>query len=76
MKRHIVTISRAPERAAISNFQAKLEATTSIIDRLLLAGRQAPWKATGPSGGGTGSSTGTGTGTGGGTGTGTGGLEL
>ena len=75
MKRHLSTITRSPERAAISNYQAKLEGTTQIIDRLLLGGRQAPWKATGPSGTGTGGGTGTGTGTGG-TGTGTGPLEL
>lgn len=64
MKRHLHHITRTPERAAVSNFQAKLEATTEIIDRLLLAGRQAPWKATGPTGDGGGTDTG-GTDTGG-----------
>ena len=63
MKRHISSISRAPESAQISNFQAKLESTTAIIDRLLLAGRQQPWKATGPSGDGDGTDTGTDTNT-------------
>ncbi len=49
-KSHIKTVSLAPEKAQISNFQVKMESTTEIIDRLLLANRQAPWKATGPSG--------------------------
>ena len=47
---HLKTVSRTPEKAQISNFQIKMESTTEIIDRLLLANRQAPWKATGPSG--------------------------
>lgn len=64
MKRHLRSVTRTPELAQISNFQAKLESTTAIIDRLLLAGRQQPWKATGPSGDGTGTDTGTDTGTG------------
>lgn len=50
MKRHVKTISRAVEPAQISNFQIKMEAISAIIDRLLLVPRQAPWKATGPSG--------------------------
>jgi len=64
MKRHLRSVTQSPELAQISNFQAKLESTTAIIDRLLLAGRQSPWKATGPSGDGTGTDTGTDTGTG------------
>lgn len=72
MKRHLLNISRTPDSAQISNFQAKLESTTAIIDRLLLAGRQQPWKATGPSGDGTGTDT-TGTDT---TGTDTTGTEI
>lgn len=64
MKRHLRSITQTPELAQISNFQAKLESTTAIIDRLLLAGRQQPWKATGPSGDGdTDTDTGTDTGT-------------
>lgn len=47
-KRHIKNLTHRPSRAQISNFQIKLQATTDIIDRLLLAHRQAPWKATGP----------------------------
>lgn len=71
MKRHVKTISRAVEPAQISNFQIKMEAISAIIDRLLLVPRQAPWKATGPSGtatdvitGGTGTTIGGATGTG------------
>jgi hypothetical protein len=41
---HIVTLTTNPEQAQISNFQVKLEFTTSVIDRLLLADRQAAWK--------------------------------
>lgn len=54
MKResHVSLISKRPSAAQISNFQIKLETTTDIIDRLLLVPRQAPWKSTGPSGGG------------------------
>lgn len=49
---HLWTITKNPS-VAQSNFSIKLEGTTDIIDRLLLAPRQAPWKATGPSGDGT-----------------------
>ena len=62
-KSHLKTVSRTPEKAQISNFQIKMESTTEIIDRLLLANRQAPWKATGPSGTTTDTDTGTDTGT-------------
>ena len=55
--RHMTAVSRVPATAQISNYQIKLESTTAIIDRLLLAQRQQPWKSTGPSG--TTSSTGT-----------------
>jgi len=48
--KHIKRITVTPSLAQISNFQIKLQATTDIIDRLLLAPRQAPWKATGPTG--------------------------
>lgn len=50
---HMRMISKAPQTAQISNFQIKLESTTTMIDRLLLVPRQQPWKATGPSGTGT-----------------------
>jgi len=46
--RHISPLTKTPVLAQISNFQIKLQATTDIIDRLLLVPRQAPWKATGP----------------------------
>ena len=42
--KHMRHISQTPERAQISNFQIKLEFTSSAIDRLLLAPRQQPWK--------------------------------
>lgn len=58
---HLRRVTLETGVAAASNFQIKLEGTTAIIDRLLLAGRQRPWKATGPSGDtGTGTDTGTG----------------
>lgn len=47
---HLMTISKMPVAAQVSTLQIKLESITLIIDRLLLAQRQAPWKATGPSG--------------------------
>ncbi|HOV32421.1 MAG TPA: hypothetical protein PLX23_03560 [Candidatus Hydrogenedens sp.] len=55
--KHIIRITVTPSLAQISNFQIKLQATTDIIDRLLLVPRQAPWKATGPTGGTTGTTT-------------------
>ncbi len=42
--KHVVTITQGPEQAQISNFQIKLEFTTAVIDRLLLADRQSAWK--------------------------------
>ncbi|HOQ33573.1 MAG TPA: hypothetical protein PLA12_13855 [Candidatus Hydrogenedens sp.] len=48
--RHISPLTKTPALAQVSNFQIKLQATTDIIDRLLLVPRQAPWKATGPTG--------------------------
>ncbi|HOK08505.1 MAG TPA: hypothetical protein PLT82_01705 [Candidatus Hydrogenedens sp.] len=48
--KHIFTITTIPAVAQVSNFQIKLQATTDIIDRLLLVPRQSPWKATGPTG--------------------------
>ena len=48
-RKHLRLLSRTPEIAQ-SNFQVKLESTTQIIDRLLLADRQAPWKAVGGEG--------------------------
>ncbi|MBI2422042.1 MAG: hypothetical protein HYV27_04360 [Candidatus Hydrogenedentes bacterium] len=56
---HIARITKCPN-VATSNFTIKLESTTEIIDRLLLANRQAPWKATGPADD-SGTDTGTGT---------------
>jgi len=58
---HVRCVSKRPQQAQINNFQIKLESTTDIIDRLLLVPRQAPWKATGPSGGGTSTNTDTNT---------------
>lgn len=46
--KHISPITQIPASAQLSNFQIKLQATSDIIDRLLLVPRQAPWKATGP----------------------------
>ncbi len=57
--KHLRTITQTPA-AAQSNLQIKLEGTTAMIDRILLADRQIPWKNAGPSDGGDG-------GTGGGT---------
>ncbi len=48
--KHISPITITPATAQLSNFQIKLQATSDIIDRLLLVPRQAPWKATGPTG--------------------------
>ncbi len=42
--KHVRLISQTPEHAQISNFQIKLEFTSSVIDRLLLTPRQQPWK--------------------------------
>lgn len=64
MKRewHCKAVTRMRGAAQASNYIVKLEATTQIIDRLLLVPRQAPWKSTGPTGEGT-TDTGTDTGT-------------
>ena len=51
--RHVKLISRTPDRAQVSTLEIKLGSITLIFDRLLLAGRQQPWKTTGPSGDGT-----------------------
>jgi len=48
-KQHIKIMSQKPAIAQ-TNLAIKLEGTTEIIDRFLLAGRQAPWKAGGPFG--------------------------
>ncbi len=48
--KHIYPLTQIPASAQLSNFQIKLQATSDIIDRLLLVPRQAPWKATGPTG--------------------------
>jgi hypothetical protein len=50
---HIRFVSKAP-LAAQSNYAIKLQGTLDIIDTLLLAQRQAPWKAWFPAGGATG----------------------
>jgi len=47
---HIRPITQTPG-VAQTNFTVKLEGITEIIDRLLLAGRQAPWKTPFPVGG-------------------------
>ena len=61
--KHVKLISQAPSNAQVSTLQIKLDSVTVIFDRFLLAGRQQPWKATGPSGGGTSVDTTTGDGT-------------
>lgn len=58
---HLRLISKAPT-AAQSNFSIKLTGTLDIIDTLLLAQRQAQWKAFFPSGGAEGESGGGGDG--------------
>lgn len=65
---HFKSVSKAPFLAQ-STTEIKLAATTEIIDRLLLAQRQAAWKASGP---GDADTSDTGTDTGGDTNTGTG----
>jgi hypothetical protein len=42
--KHIKPLTQMPSVAQVSNLQIKLEGTTAMIDRLLLADRQAPWK--------------------------------
>jgi hypothetical protein len=42
--KHVRLVTKTPEQAQISNFQVKLEFTTAVVDRLLLADRQSPWK--------------------------------
>ncbi len=42
--KHVRPVTQKPEQAQISNFQVKLDFTTAVIDRLLLADRQRPWK--------------------------------
>lgn len=66
---HLRFVSKAPT-AAQSNFAIKLQGTLDIIDTLLLAQRQAQWKAFFPDGGADGETGGTdsGTDTGGGLG--------
>jgi hypothetical protein len=59
---HLRFVSKAPT-AAQSNFAIKLQGTLDIIDTLLLAQRQAQWKAFFPEGGADGESGGTDTGT-------------
>jgi hypothetical protein len=58
---HLRFVSKAPT-AAQSNFAIKLQGTLDIIDTLLLAQRQAQWKAFFPEGGADGESGGTDTG--------------
>ena len=45
--RHISLMSRTPEQGQ-TLFALKLEATTEIIDRLIVVPRQIPFKAGGP----------------------------
>lgn len=45
--KHIGLVTKKPG-VAQTNLQIKLEGTTAIIDRFLLADRQAPWKVGGP----------------------------
>lgn len=62
---HLRLITKAPTSAQ-SNFAIKLQGTLDIIDTLLLAQRQAQWKAFFPDGGAEGESGGGDTDTGGG----------
>jgi len=57
--KHLSLVTQRPEHAQISNFQIKLEFTTAVIDRLLLADRQSAWKIIPGAGTGTGTDTGT-----------------
>jgi len=45
--KHVRLVTQTPEQAQISNFQVKLDFTTAVIDRLLLADRQSGWKVIG-----------------------------
>jgi hypothetical protein len=65
MKTHLRFVSKAPT-CAQTNFQIKLQGVLDIADTLLLAQRQAPWKAFFPVGGPEGESGGGGTTDGGG----------
>lgn len=60
--KHLLPVTQRPGHAQISNFQVKLDFTTAVIDRLLLADRQSAWKIV--PGAGTDTDTGTDTGTG------------
>ena len=42
--KHVRPVTKMPEQAQISNFQVKLDFVTSVVDRLLMANRQGPWK--------------------------------
>lgn len=42
--KHTRPVTKTPEYAQISNFQVKLDFTSAVIDRLLLADRQRGWK--------------------------------
>jgi len=42
--KHVHPVTQTPDQAQISNFQVKLDFTTSVIDRLLLMDRQSGWK--------------------------------
>jgi hypothetical protein len=64
--KHLTSLSKVPGRAAtiMSTTEVKLDGVIQILDRLVLAQRQAAWKAPFPVGGATGTTTTT-TGTGG-----------
>ena len=51
--KHFRAVSKGPALAAttVSSLQIKLDGAIQIIDRLLLAQRQAPWKTPFPVGG-------------------------
>lgn len=55
--KHLSPVTTRPGHAQISNFQIKLEFTTTVIDRLLLADRQSAWKIVPGTGTGTGTDT-------------------
>jgi len=68
--KHIMAMTKAPASAVTSPLVVKVNGALDIIDRLLLAQRQAQWKVPFPNGG-TDTDTGTDTGTDTNTGTGT-----
>ena len=52
--KHFSPVSKTPPAVAVSSLQIKLDAVIAIMDRLLLAQIQSPWKTPFPPGGPTG----------------------